>query len=99
MRLGRRSDPVTDLSDVNVVCAHIDAKLFGRLRLLSLETRVVAGKPSKRSETSALSSVRTPDETAPLERVSRQQESFSDLGRAVELWALSSEVLEGIRSR
>jgi len=86
-------DPVGSdfLSDPSIVCAKVDAKLFGRLRLLSLEARVVVGKPAE----------------APLGGPSRatgrraatlqaRTESASDLGSAIELWTLSSEVLANI---
>lgn len=98
MRLRRRGPVVSEhLADTNVVCAQVDAKLFGRLRLLSLEVRVIAGKPTE---------VPAADLTPPTSRHSptlkrnlHGQESTSDLSRAVELWALSSDVLEGIRAR
>lgn len=98
LRLGEGDQGSELLSDPNIVCARIDAKLFGRLRLLSLEARVVAGKPTKAA---AATSGPTPLAIQRPERLNRKlsdPESTSDLGRAVELWTLSSEVLEGIRA-
>ncbi|MEO8329183.1 MAG: hypothetical protein ABI586_04170, partial [Candidatus Nanopelagicales bacterium] len=85
MRLRRHGPVVSEhLADPNILCAQVDAKLFGRLRLLSLEVRVVAGKPPEvpAADMTPRASRRSPT----LERNLRGQESTSDLSRAVELW-------------
>ena len=99
MPIGRRTESFTELDDVNVVSAQVDAKLFGRLRLLSLEARVVAGKPAKRTEGATRLIPDTSPRRAAVSRRPIQQKSGSGLGHAVELCALSSEILEGIRTR
>jgi len=100
MHLGRRSQVVSELlTDTNIVCAQVDAKLFGKMRLLSLEARVVAGKPTERVSAASRATPATSGRTGTLNRELANQQSNSDLSRAVELWTLSSEVLDGIRSR
>jgi hypothetical protein len=100
MSLGRRTPVVSELMpDSNIVCAQIDAKLFGRLRLLSLDARVVVGKPTTTAPVASRATPARSRRTATLDRDVNSQGSAPSLGRAVELWTLSSEVLEGIRAR
>ena len=100
MHLGRSTDVAPGrMTDANLVCAQVDAKLFGRLRLLSLEVRVVAAKPKEPSPAVQHSTPAADGQNATQSRGLRDRDTGSELSRAVELWTLSSKVLDEIRAR
>ena len=102
--LGRGDHMASDLlAESIVVGAKIDAKLFGRLRLLSLEARVLTGKPiTTRKSTGLIARKGTRavnSAEADKKRELHARSSVSDLDRAVELWSLSSDVLSAIQPK